>query len=115
MNAEAAILVESPRPRWRRRLSVIVRRRRIVPWLEIGAIVALIAAVLTSYFMVEGRNESSSLLTPPMAAALLVANLMPAMALMVLIARRLAMRRAANSPISTCGPSIARAIDREGS
>jgi two-component system nitrogen regulation sensor histidine kinase NtrY len=39
------------------------------------------------------------LLTPPVVALLLVANLVPAMALMVLIARRLALRRAASSPI----------------
>jgi two-component system nitrogen regulation sensor histidine kinase NtrY len=38
-----------------------------------------------------------------MVAALLVANLVPAMALMVLVARRLAMRRAAESPIGGRG------------
>ncbi len=103
MNAEAAIPVESPRPRWRRRISIVMRRRRLVPLLEIGAILALVAAIATSYFIVKSHNESNALLTPPMAAALLVANLMPAMALMVLIARRLAMRRAARSPIGGRG------------
>jgi len=99
VNAEAAILVESPRPRWRRRISVILRRRRVAPLLEIVALIALAAALAISYFVVDSRNSSQQLLTPPVAAALLVANLMPAMALMVLIARRMAMRRAARSPI----------------
>jgi two-component system nitrogen regulation sensor histidine kinase NtrY len=43
------------------------------------------------------------MLTPPLVAALLVANLVPAMALMVLVARRVAMRRAAQSPIGGRG------------
>ena len=40
------------------------------------------------------RRDPGGLLTPPLVATLLVANLVPAMALMVLFARRLALRRA---------------------
>ena len=103
MNAEAAIPVESPRPRWRRRISILVRRRGLAPMLELGALLALVAALATSFFVVESRNASQSLLTPAAAAALLVANLLPAMALMILMARRMAMRRAARSPIGGRG------------
>jgi two-component system nitrogen regulation sensor histidine kinase NtrY len=103
VNAEAAIPVESSRPRWRRRISVIMRRRGSTPFLEILAIAALLAAITISYFIVDGSTSSRSLLSPAVAAALLVANLIPAMALMVLIARRLAMRRAARSPIGGRG------------
>jgi two-component system nitrogen regulation sensor histidine kinase NtrY len=42
-------------------------------------------------------------LTPPLVAGLLVANLVPAIALMVLVARRVAKRRAARSLIGGRG------------
>ena len=103
MNAEAAIPVESPRSRWRRRISILMRRRRLVPLLEVIAIVALIAAIAISYSIIRDHAASQSPLKPPVAAALLVANLLPAMALMVFLARRMAMRRAAKSPIGGRG------------
>ena len=56
-----------------------------------------------SYFIITAQGAPESLLTPPMVATLLVANLVPAMALMVLVARRMAMRRAAHSPIGGRG------------
>jgi len=56
-----------------------------------------------SYGVVSSQSHSEALLTPPMVALLLVANLVPAMALMVLVARRVAMRRAARSPIGGRG------------
>ncbi|HEX8263448.1 MAG TPA: PAS domain-containing sensor histidine kinase, partial [Allosphingosinicella sp.] len=102
MNAEAPIQVES-RPRWRRRLLVLFRRSRIVPFLEAGAVLALIVMAVISYFVVAAQARSETLLTPPMVALLLVANLVPAMALMVLVARRVAMKRAALSPIGGRG------------
>jgi two-component system nitrogen regulation sensor histidine kinase NtrY len=97
VNAETAISVPTPtRPRWRRRLSVIRRRGGWVRVAEVGVVLLLIAVVVTTYFLVAGRQK---LLTPPLVAALLVANLVPAMTLMVLIARRLAIRRATRSAL----------------
>ncbi|MBX3562096.1 MAG: HAMP domain-containing protein [Sphingomonas sp.] len=61
------------------------------------ALIALIATVTISYFTFRQQGETGALLTPAMVATLLVANLVPAMALMVLVARRLAKRRAARS------------------
>ncbi|HVQ08738.1 MAG TPA: ATP-binding protein [Allosphingosinicella sp.] len=104
MNVQAAIPVEAvARPRWRRRLRVMARRKGVMPLVEVGVVLALVAAVTISFFLVAGRTTPASLLTPPVAAAMLVANLIPATALMVLIARRLAMRRAARSPIGGRG------------
>ncbi|MGQ0589493.1 MAG: sensor histidine kinase [Sphingosinicella sp.] len=94
MNAEVAIPVES-RPRWRRRLSILLRRSSFVPLLEALTVIALVATVVISYFVLTG----GALLTPASAAMLLVANLVPAMALMVLLARRLARRRAARTSL----------------
>ncbi len=102
MNAEAPISVDS-RPRWRRRLSIALRRSRLVPLVEILTVVSLIAMATISYFIVVDEASADSLLTPPVVAMLLVANLVPAMALMVLVARRVAMGRAARSPIGGRG------------
>jgi two-component system, NtrC family, nitrogen regulation sensor histidine kinase NtrY len=102
VKAEAAIPIET-KPRWRRQISVVLRRRGIIPIIEIAALVVLIATVGISYFIIVDRNAANALLSPPMVAGLLVANLVPAMALMVLAARRLAMRRASHSPLGGKG------------
>jgi two-component system nitrogen regulation sensor histidine kinase NtrY len=102
VNAEAPIATQSSH-RWRRKLSIALRRSPIVPMIEIATIVALIAMATLSYFIIEGKGAPEAMLTPPLVAALLVANLVPAMALMVLLARRVAMRRAAQSPIGGRG------------
>ncbi|CAA9517604.1 MAG: Nitrogen regulation protein NtrY, partial [uncultured Sphingomonadaceae bacterium] len=102
MNAEALITADS-RPRWRRRLSIVLRRSRFVPMIEIGTVLALLAMVTVSYFIITRQGDPDSLLTPQLVAMLLVANLVPAMALMVLVARRVAMGRAARSPIGGRG------------
>ncbi|HEX8525820.1 sensor histidine kinase [Allosphingosinicella sp.] len=73
-----------------------------MPLLEIATVVALISMVTVSYFIVSDQRPEA-LLTPPTVALLLVANLVPAMILMVLVARRLAMRRAARSPVGGRG------------
>ncbi len=102
MNAEAPIIPEL-KPRWRRKLSVLLRRTRIVPFVEIATLATLVVMAALSYFIITGKGAPQSMLTPPMVAVLLVANLVPATALMVLIARRVAMRRAARSPIGGRG------------
>ncbi len=102
MNAELPILLET-KPRWRRRLSVALRRGRFMPLVELLTLLTLLVVATISYFIINEQGSPETLLTPPMVAALLVANLVPAMALMVLVARRLAMRRAAESPIGGRG------------
>jgi two-component system nitrogen regulation sensor histidine kinase NtrY len=97
VNAAAPIKAES-RPRWRRRLTVAIHRSRFVPLLELFTLIALIAIAGASYFIIRREGSPGSLLSPPTVAVMLVANLVPAMGLMVLIARRVAMRRAARSP-----------------
>ena len=72
-------------------------------FVEFGAIAALILMAAISYGVVSSQTRTEALLTPPLVALLLVANLLPAMALMVLVARRVAMRRAARSPIGGRG------------
>jgi two-component system nitrogen regulation sensor histidine kinase NtrY len=91
------------RPRWLRRLSVASHRGRLMPMLEAAVILLLVATVVATYFVVASPTEESGLLSPPAVAGLLVANLLPSMALMVLLARRFAKRRAARSPVGGRG------------
>jgi len=93
----------SERPLWRRRLDVLFRRTKLIPILEAIALGALLVMAAISYFVITDDGEPQKLLTPPMVAMLLVANLVPAMALMVFAARRVAMRRTAASPIGGRG------------
>ena len=103
MNAEAAIPVETNRPRWRRRVAVWARRNGWVPFAEI-AIVALVVLVLVASYLIVTRSGNPEIpLSPELVAALVVANLVPAMALMVMVARRLAIRRAVRSDIGGKG------------
>jgi two-component system nitrogen regulation sensor histidine kinase NtrY len=96
-------IIAEAKPRWRRRLAVVLRRGRYIPLIEGAALIALIVMATISYFIITEEGSPETLLTPPMVAGLLVANLVPAMALMVLVARRMAMRRAARSPIGGRG------------
>jgi two-component system nitrogen regulation sensor histidine kinase NtrY len=102
VNAEAPIPTDTTST-WRRTLAAAVHGRRIVPIVELGVVAVLIAVGVISYFVVMSNDGSVALLSPPLVALLLVANLLPAMALMVLVARRVAMRRAARSPIGGRG------------
>lgn len=62
--------------------------------MPLAAAVLLVVAPL-SYLILARQAEPGSLLDPPLVAILLVANLIPAIALMVLFSRRVARRRAA--------------------
>jgi two-component system nitrogen regulation sensor histidine kinase NtrY len=103
VNAEAAIPVESSKPRWRRRISVMLRRSGWVPLAEIGAALLLALVLAVSYLLITRTGSPEAPLSPEMVAVLVVANLVPAMALMVMVARRLAIQRAVRSDIGGKG------------
>ncbi|HEY5722783.1 MAG TPA: PAS domain-containing sensor histidine kinase [Allosphingosinicella sp.] len=102
MNAEIPIASEA-RPRWRRRLSVAMQRSRLIPFVEIGTVIAVLVVAIASYLIATRQGQPESPLTPPTVAMLMVANLVPAMALLVLLARRVAMGRAERSEIGGRG------------
>jgi two-component system nitrogen regulation sensor histidine kinase NtrY len=81
----------------------LVRRQHLMPLIEVGTLLAAIAIFAGSYFIVTGKGSPTRLLTPPLVALLLVANLVPAMALLVLLARRIAKGRAARSAMGGGG------------
>jgi two-component system, NtrC family, nitrogen regulation sensor histidine kinase NtrY len=87
----------------RRRLTVLIGRRRWVPYVEIGTFAVLVLIMSMSYLILTQGAPGEKLLTPPLVALMLVANLIPAIAIIVLIGRRVAKQRAAASPIGGGG------------
>ena len=98
-------LHESPAkaPRWRRSFSAAYRRSKLMPLVELFTFVTAVAIGVGSYFIIAGEEPGRPLLTPPLTALILVANLIPAVALLVLIGRRVAKERAKRSPIGGGG------------
>ncbi|GAB5347534.1 Adaptive-response sensory-kinase SasA [Alteriqipengyuania sp. 357] len=77
---------------------MVSRRANLFGWLEIGAAVALAIMVFATWTAFTGTAEGeTSLLPTQQVSILLVGTLLPAMALLVLLGRRLALRRAAGS------------------
>jgi len=91
------------RARWYRRATIWVARRRWVPALEWATVGIMVAIGIASYLILTGGAPGQKLLTPPFVALLLVANLIPAIAVLVLIGRRVAKGRALRSPIGGGG------------
>ena len=89
-------------PRWRRRIGLLFRSRRILAIGEPLAITALLAVAAITYWILS-HGSPAQLLNPFLVALLLVGNLVPAMALLVLLAQRLARRRAEQSPLGGRG------------
>jgi len=75
------------------------RRWGVTPAVEIGVLALALLIGTASYFIISGQSQHARLLTPPLVALLLVANLLPGVALLVLFGRRIARRRAAASPL----------------
>jgi two-component system nitrogen regulation sensor histidine kinase NtrY len=76
---------------------IAARRANVFMWLEALAVITLVAAISVTYLTFNRANAPDDLLPTIQVSALLMATLVPAMALLVLIGRRLAMRRAAGS------------------
>jgi two-component system nitrogen regulation sensor histidine kinase NtrY len=89
--------------RWRRFLPASLRARNFAIFVEAVTLVALLLTALLTYLLVSRQGQSYTLLTPPIVALLLVANLVPAIALLMLLGRRVAKRRAARSAVGSDG------------
>ncbi|MEM9084589.1 MAG: ATP-binding protein [Pseudomonadota bacterium] len=84
-------------PAWLRRIIVGSRRANLFAWLEAAASVALVIAIVSTYFAYSQNPEEAGTLPTMQVSLLLMATLVPAMALLVFVGRRLALRRAAGS------------------
>ena len=79
------------------------RRLKVTPAVELLVLAVAVMIVIASYFIIESGDSTQRLLTPLLVALLLVANLIPGVAILVLLGRRIAQRRAAQSPIGGRG------------
>ena len=91
-------LSEAPRNNWFAREKA---SGRIYQWATIGSAVALVATLAFSFIVLSREAAPGSMLSPPAIALLLIANLIPSIALMVLLSRRIARARATSRGIGT--------------
>ena len=92
-------IAEQP-PSLRRWLAAERANGRFYRVAELATALVLVTMLVTSFTVLRGGDPSSRL-SPPMIALLLIANLIPAIALMVLFSRRLALRRAERGGLGT--------------
>lgn len=95
--SEASLTIGRKSPRWWRRFVVASRRANFFLVIEIGALVALIAMVVATYYAFTNAPPDGRLLPSGQVATLLIGTLLPAMGLLVLFGRRMALRRAEGS------------------
>ena len=86
-----------PWPRWWRRMQVSARRANFFALMEVAAGAAFLVMTITTWFALTANADKGELLPSNITAALLVGTLVPAMAILVLLGRRLALRRAAEN------------------
>ena len=80
-------------------LSDVTTRHAVTPAIELLVLAVAIAIGVGSYFTVRQEGDPAGLLRPEVVALLLVANLVAGIALMILLGRRIALSRAARSPV----------------
>ncbi len=82
---------------WRRRAAVTLRRARLIPYIEAAAVLAFVVATLTTALALRDSAGRGGLVSSGLTATLLIGMMVPAMAILVLLGRRMALRRAAAS------------------
>ncbi len=95
--ASQAFSSSRPTPRWLRRFVVAARRSNVFFLLEIFFAAAFLAMVASTWLTFSEAPPGGQSLPSRQVAGLLVGTLVPAMALLVLLGRRMAIRRAAGS------------------
>lgn len=91
------ILSKNLWPAWWRKAFVASRRANLFWMLELTCAVALIAMIVTSWIAFSSAPEKGGLVPSTHVATLLIGTLIPSMALLVLMGRRRAIKRAAGS------------------
>lgn len=80
--------------RWRRRFQIAARRANAFALMEFIAVVAFLVMTGITWFVISAQSKSDDLLPTDLTATLLVGTLIPALAILVLLGRRLALQRA---------------------
>lgn len=78
-------------------MQVAARRANFFAAMEVLSIVAFLAMTATTWVALNGSGDKRQLLPSNLTASLLVGTLVPAMAILVLLGRRMALRRAAEN------------------
>ncbi len=84
-------------PRWWRRAQIAARRANFYAIIEVVAVIAFLTMTVVTWFTLSAQASKGRLLPSDLTATLLVGTLVPAMAILVLLGRRMALRRAAES------------------
>ena len=84
-------------PRWWRRLQVAARRSNTFAVIEVISAIAFLLMTGATWYALGSQSDKQQLLPSSLTATLLVGTLVPAMALLVLLGRRIALRRAAET------------------
>ena len=84
-------------PRWWRQFVVASRRANIYRWIEIACLLTVAGMVWLTWLTFTGAPSDGQMLPTRQVTSLLIGTLVPSMALLVLMGRRLALRRAAGS------------------
>ncbi|MET0588437.1 MAG: ATP-binding protein [Novosphingobium sp.] len=84
-------------PRWWRRVQISARRANFFVVVEVLSVIAFLVMTAITWYELGVRTDADELLSSEVTAGLLVGTLVPAMAILVLLGRRMALRRAAES------------------
>ena len=82
-------------PNWWRRVQIAARRANLIATLEIASVLAFVVMTGLTWYKFDSTSSTGKLLPTELTAALLIGTLVPAMAILVLLGRRLALKRAA--------------------
>ena len=81
-------------PRWWRRVQIAARRANFFTVMTIVSVLAFLVMSVTAWIALNSRAAKGELLPSDLTASLLIGMLVPAMAILVLLGRHLALRRA---------------------
>ncbi len=84
-------------PRWWRRAQITARRANFFAAVEIISVITFLIMTVTTWITLNSGSQHNQLLPSGVSATLLVGTLVPAMAILVLLGRRMALRRAAET------------------
>jgi two-component system nitrogen regulation sensor histidine kinase NtrY len=85
------------RSRWWRRVQIAARRANFFAVMEAVSVIAFLIMTTTTWVAIDAQADKGALLPSDLTATLLVGTLVPAMTVLVLLGRRIAILRAAES------------------
>ena len=102
--AEPGSLMRAKRwPSWWRRVQIWARSADLIQMLEIGSVLAFVLMTGLTWYKFSSPAAADKLMPTELTASLLIGTLVPAMAILVLLGRRLALKRAAERVAGSTG------------